>query len=230
MIDFENLGDKRKYILAATGAIFLVTAFALVFALSGTPFPGGFAAAGADPEEFVTGDYIDEASEEKRLVVYVTGAVRRPGVYEIAQGGRVNDAVIAAGGFSACAAPTAVNLAEMAYDGSHIIVPERVPEGSGSSGVAENASAAAIQKPRQSDSMASKSAQKNAPEKPGLININTAGASELQNLPGIGPKLSQAIIDYREENGRFGKTSDLIKVRGIGQKRFDAIKDLVTVS
>jgi competence protein ComEA len=230
MIDFENLGEKRKYILVATGAVFLVIAFVLLFVLSGTPFSGDFTAAGTDPEEFVTGDYVDEAPEEKRWVVYVTGAVKRPGVYEIAQSGRVNDAVVMAGGFSACAAPTAINLAETTYDGAHIIVPERALESAEAHGAAEKAPAAATQKPRQADSTASKSAQENVPENPGLININTAGASELQRLPGIGPKLSQAIVDYREENGRFEKTSDLIKVRGIGQKRFDAIKDLVAVS
>lgn len=61
------------------------------------------------------------------------------------------------------------------------------------------------------------------------ININTASAAELQNLPRIGPKVAQRIIDYRTQNGPFKKVEDLMKVRGIGEKVFNQIKDLITV-
>jgi competence protein ComEA len=61
------------------------------------------------------------------------------------------------------------------------------------------------------------------------ININTASVSELQNLPRIGPKVAQRIVDYRTENGPFKKVEDIMKVRGIGEKVFNGIKDLITV-
>ncbi len=64
---------------------------------------------------------------------------------------------------------------------------------------------------------------------PGKININTASAAELQNLPRIGPKVAQRIVDYRTQNGPFKKIEDIMKVRGIGEKVFDQIKDLITV-
>jgi competence protein ComEA len=61
------------------------------------------------------------------------------------------------------------------------------------------------------------------------ININTAGSAELQQLPRIGPKVAQRILDYREQNGKFNRIEDLMKVRGIGEKTFESLKDLITV-
>jgi len=63
----------------------------------------------------------------------------------------------------------------------------------------------------------------------GKININTAGSSELQQLPRIGPKVAQRIIDYREKNGKFTRIEELMKVRGIGEKTFEQLKDRITV-
>ncbi len=64
---------------------------------------------------------------------------------------------------------------------------------------------------------------------PAKVNINTASAAELQNLPRIGPKVAQRIVDYRTQNGPFKKIEDIMKVRGIGEKVFNQIKDLITV-
>lgn len=64
---------------------------------------------------------------------------------------------------------------------------------------------------------------------PSKVNINTASVAELQNLPRIGPKVAQRIVDYRTQNGPFKKIEDIMKVRGIGEKVFDQIKDLITV-
>ncbi len=61
------------------------------------------------------------------------------------------------------------------------------------------------------------------------ININTAGSAELQELPRVGPKVAQRILDYREKNGKFSRIEDLMKVRGIGEKTFENLKDLITV-
>lgn len=62
------------------------------------------------------------------------------------------------------------------------------------------------------------------------INVNRAGAAELESLPGIGPKTAQAILDYRAEHGRFRQRRDLMKVKGIGEKTYDQLKDLVTTA
>jgi competence protein ComEA len=63
----------------------------------------------------------------------------------------------------------------------------------------------------------------------GLVNINTAGLEELDSLPGIGPSTAQKILDYRDENGRFNTIEELMNVSGIGEAKFDGVKDLITV-
>ncbi len=67
------------------------------------------------------------------------------------------------------------------------------------------------------------------PGKPNLVNINTADAQQLQALPGIGPAISERIIQYRQAHGPFKTTEDIKKVQGIGDKKYEAIKDLITV-
>lgn len=138
------------------------------------------------------------------VVVHVVGAVRRPGVYKLPAGSRVGDAVAAAGGALGNAAPEAVNLARVLNDGEQVRIPS-----------ADEASAA----------VAASGAQSGAPRK---VNINTATAAELDALPGIGPATAQKIVDDRARNGPFSSPEDLMRVPGIGPKKFDALKDLVT--
>ena len=146
---------------------------------------------------------------EKPLVVYITGAVPRPGVYALARGARVQDAVSAAGGFLADADRTNLNLARALEDGEQLDIPFAVQ---GSSPV--------IGTPVLAPTSAS-SAE--------LININTASQAELETLPGIGPTTAQKIIEYRQKNGFFVNTEDIINVSGIGPGTYQRIKDLITV-
>ena len=140
------------------------------------------------------------------LIVDVSGAVPRPGVYELPEGSRVNDAVQAAGGFLAEADKSSINLAAPLEDGQKLEIPFL-------SGMA----------PPEVLSL--------PPEfSTDLIDINTATLEELDTLPGIGPTLAQAIIDYRDENGPFYAIEDIMFVDGIGEETFLAIMDLITVS
>jgi competence protein ComEA len=148
---------------------------------------------------------------EKPIVVQVSGAVPRPGVYALAQGSRVQDAISAAGGFLAEAEKTGINLARALEDGEQLDIPYM----EGSSPVILDAPTAI------SISTSPSSAE--------LININTASASELDTLPGIGPTTAQKIIDYRQQNGPFVSKEDIINVSGIGPGTYERIKDLITV-
>jgi competence protein ComEA len=141
------------------------------------------------------------------ILVYVTGLVRRPGVYELHQGDRVIDAIRLAGGAKPGADLTAVNLAAFLTDAQQITVLKRGATGSGgaSSGVSGTGGAQA------------------------LININTATLEELETLSGIGPSLGQRIIDYRTEHGPFKSVDDLTEVSGIGEKRLADIRSKITV-
>lgn len=132
------------------------------------------------------------------LVVHVTGAVARPGVFELPQGARVDDAIALAGGFAPDAAEASLNRAGLLQDGQQITV---LREG-------EHASQAA-----------------NA--EPGPLNLNTATAAELEELPGIGPALAGAIVKYRDQHGAFSAVADLDEVSGIGPALMERLAGLV---
>jgi competence protein ComEA len=143
------------------------------------------------------------------LVVHVSGAVARPGVYNLPAGSRVKDAVLAAGDVLPDANPDAINLAAPLEDGAKIEVPRLNPP-----------VATAAPTPMQSSGQASA----------GPININLATQEELESLPGIGPVIAERIITYREENGPFSKPEAIQNVSGIGPATFDRIRDLITVA
>jgi competence protein ComEA len=144
---------------------------------------------------------------EKPIIVYITGAVPRAGVYALPQGARVQDAISAAGGFLAEAEKSQINLAALLEDGEKLDIP--YIEGA-------------------SPILATPGATVEAATTE-LINLNTAAAAELETLPGIGPTTAQKIIDYREQNGPFVNAEDIINVSGIGPGTYERIKDLITV-
>ncbi len=146
---------------------------------------------------------------DKPIVVHITGAVPRPGVYALPEGARVQDAISAAGGFLAEADKEFINLARILEDGEML----EIPYVEGFSPV--------IPTPVQTIITAGSDTD--------LININTASSLELESLPSIGPTTAQKIIDYRTENGPFFSTEDIINVSGIGPGIYERIKDLITV-
>lgn len=138
------------------------------------------------------------------VVVQVTGAVSTPGVYTLPAGSRVADAIAAAGGFSSVAAAESVNQAAKLADGARVDVPVRASPSQ------ENGAG-----PRQAGA---------AQGSPGLIDLNTATHQELESLPGIGPTLAAAIIDFRSNNGPITRVDQLLAVDGLGPKKIEAIR------
>jgi competence protein ComEA len=150
------------------------------------------------------------------LVVYVCGAVRSPGVVRLLDGARVAEAIELAGGPTARAELSAVNLAAKVGDGQQIVVPEKAAEGAAGS-------AAAAADPGAATGAAS------VPSGGALVNINTASLTELESLSGVGPSTAQKIIDYRTANGGFTSIEQLMEVTGIGDAKFAAVKDSITI-
>jgi competence protein ComEA len=144
-------------------------------------------------------------SPEVVVLVDVAGWVRRPGVYEFTEGARVIDAIDAAGGARSGALLEALNLAAPLTDGTQILVPREGQEGVAPAPVTGGAVAG------------------------GLVNVNSAIATELEELPGIGEVIAQRIIDYRTENGPFATVDELVDVSGIGDAILESIRELVTV-
>ena len=138
------------------------------------------------------------------IIVDVAGEVRQPGVYEFAEGDRVIDAIERAGGQLPKADLSLLNLAAPLTDGTQILVPTAGPPGAVVPGGTTGSST-------------------------GLININSASATELETLSGIGEVLAATIIEYREQNGPFAAVDDLMDVSGIGPATLEEIRDQVTV-
>ena len=145
------------------------------------------------------------------VVVHVAGAVARPGVQRVAADQRVGDVVDAAGGLSPEADANRINLAAPLTDGMQVYVPKvgeaAPPPVAGGSG------------PAGGDGGDS--------EPP--VNVNTAGADGLDELPGVGPATADAIIEHREANGPFTTVDQLLDVRGIGDAKLAELRPLVTV-
>lgn len=139
--------------------------------------------------------------EEAKVLVHVAGAVIRPEVYEMKEGQRVSQAIERAGGLLSEADIRGINLAEKCRDGQKIYVPRAGEvEEQGTGGAAQT-----------------------------LVNINTASAKQLEELPGIGPKLAAEIIKYREKNNGFSSVEELKQVKGIGDSKFADLRELVTI-
>ena len=143
------------------------------------------------------------AQAPAELKVYLSGAVRKPGVYLMAEGDRVIDAVEAAGGATEDAALESVNLAGRLQDEDHWHIPA----------VGEDTAYSPT----------------GISDEPAVLDLNTATAEQLMVLPGIGEAKATAIVSYREEVGRFDDVEDLLEVRGIGDAIVEGIRDLVAI-
>lgn len=165
-----------------------------------------------------SGDHSD-SQQAHTVFVHVAGCVASPGIYVLPQNARVADAIDAAGGMAPDARAESVNLARVVVDGEQILVGSlddpstaQTQQGSISSGAALGQSAASA-----GNALSHK------------VNINTASAEELTTLDGVGPATAEKIIAYRTEQGPFKTIDDIKEVSGIGEKKFAALKDEITV-
>lgn len=153
----------------------------------------------------------------KMLVVHVAGQVVTPGVYQLPEGSRVQDAVKAAGGPSQQGDINALNLAAPVLDGQKITVTrpgEAPPDPSVAAGSVGGSGGPAP----------------DAAGMPGTkVNLNTATQAQLEELPSVGPVLAGRIMAYRQSKGRFTSARQLLEVSGFGPKKYEALKGLITV-
>ncbi|MBR6405372.1 MAG: helix-hairpin-helix domain-containing protein [Lachnospiraceae bacterium] len=199
---------KKEYRKALIGAVlFVLLGLMFLIKLKGR-------SSGADPEtDFMADDRLsvserdedseDSASEpetEESLLVYVSGAVRNPGVYRLPLGSRVYEALDAAGGLTQEAEEGLINLAEPLTDGEMIYFPKKGEDSSGQVQLSD-----------------------------GKVDLNRAGKEELMTLPGIGETKAEAILQYRKEHGPFQTIEELMQVSGIGEALFEKIKNRVKI-
>lgn len=160
-------------------------------------------------EDEVTDD-ADGHEDEKQDALFVTvdvdGAVAHPDVIQIPEGSRVQDAIEACGGLSSDADVSGINRASLLQDGQKIYVPK--------AGEAPSSPAATGGEIATGGT---------------LVNINIASVEELDSLPGVGEATAQAIVDDRDANGAFASIEDLMRVSGIGEKKFEKLRDFICV-
>lgn len=209
----------RRYALSAQAgvAVALVVLLGLgaAAALTGTLAEPPVTVERAEPEEEAAqdegtseGEAPAEDEAAPAVVVHVDGAVAAPGVYELSGSPRADDAIRAAGGLLPEADTSGLNLAAPISDGEKLHVPV----------VGEAPPAEA---PAQEG--------ETAVGEPGLVNINTAGIDELDRLPGIGEATARAIVEEREANGPFSTPEDLMRVSGIGEKKYAKLEAMICV-
>lgn len=169
----------------------------------------------------------EEESEIDNICIYITGEVNNTGVYYLNIGSRIIDAINLAGGFTSKANISKINLAFVLEDGMKVNIPsdddlknnndfEYITMSSGDGANDYNNT--------NNETVSSQESSKTD-----IVNINTATQTELETLPGIGPSLALKIIEYRKENGDFASIEDIKNVSGIGDSRFNDIKNYIKV-
>ena len=187
--------------------VYAAVLLALVVGAGRFLLPAGGAerrAAPARVELRATGD-AGGGDHAARVLVHVVGAVRRPGLYRLAEGARYADAVRAAGGATSDAAIEQVNLAAPVADGLQVIVPRQAPPASQAGLGAESVDGSS----------------------PSPVSLNVATLEELDALPGVGPVTAQKILDYRQDHGAFTSVDQLDAIPGIGPARIEQLRELV---
>ncbi len=172
-------------------------------------------------EKNSVGENKEKAEEIDKIVVHVSGAVNKEGVFELAQNSRIVDAIELAGGVTENAYMKDINLASFLEDGMKIYIPtkeEAEKQEESTSYVSSNTTA---------NSGSNK--KTNTSNKNYKININTANIEELDTLPGIGEATANKIVNYRNENGKFKSIEEIKEVSGIGDSKYEQIKDLIEI-
>lgn len=197
---------SRGRALAYVLAVLLVLVIGGRYLLDGgngpTPAPQ-MDGASVDDSETAAVELTAEETTARSVVVHVVGAVARPGLYELPEGSRVDDAIEKAGGPTEDAALANVNLAAPVGDGQQIVIAANGEVGPPTMHVGSETGAS------------------------GLVRLNSATLAELETLPGIGPVTAQKILDYREQRGGFTSIDELDAVPGIGPARLEQLREHV---
>lgn len=160
-----------------------------------------------ETQELSTGEEIkgENNTKEQEIIIHIAGAVENEGIIKLKEESRIADAIEMAGGLTIEADIKNVNLAQKVQDGQKIYIPEKGEE------IETNIETKEMQNDNQK------------------ININTATQTQLETLSGIGPSTAQKIIEYRNKNGKFEDIEEIKNVSGIGESKYESIKEDITV-
>ena len=163
-----------------------------------------------------TENITEENNNQEKIVIHITGAICNEGIYELEENSRIADAVKMAGGLKEDADLKQINLAYVLEDGMKINIPSKNENTNEDSNNTESY----ITKENLNSSNNTKISK---------VNINNATQTELETLPGIGPSTALKIINYRKEKGKFNKIEDIKNFNGIGENKFNKIKEFIKI-
>lgn len=220
----DSLTNKQKKIILTVGIIIALIVMYIIYQNAGSKnnidFDEEILVSGNSTKDDSTKGKTEENLENlEEIVVHIAGAVNSPGVVRLKEGGRIEDAINLAGGLKENADISKVNLAFILEDGVKIIIPEKEDE------INEDLK---IINEDAGDNIVLK-VDSNSSDNTALVNINKATQEELEQLSGVGPSLASKIIEYRKNNGKFSDIEDIKSVSGIGESKFESIKDSICV-
>lgn len=206
------LENKEKIILVIIGVILAVSLVIYFLVQEDEEYIG----INNETSDLTEEEVVEEIEESEEIVLHIIGAVKNPGIVKIKEGSRIVDVIEAAGGITEDADISKINLAYIVEDGQKIFIPsitdeiteetEYVTSESGDNIIVDD---------NEGENM--------------MVNINKATQTELETLPGIGPAMALRIIEHREENGNFENIEDIKNVKGIGDAKFENIKNHICV-
>ena len=218
----EALSKKQKIIFFIILSIMIIF---IIYYIYSTLYKDEFS---FNTSNFIDNDLVETNIEDKNIysknstdnsiIVYICGAVKESKVITLPEDSRISDAIDAVGGLTDDADLTNINLAYILEDGEKIYIPKKGEE--------PQNEASTVSSSVQSSSYSNYSV---ASTKSNKININKATQTELETIPGVGPSTALKIIEYREQNGKFSSIEDIKNVSGIGDAKYEKMKDYITV-
>ena len=164
--------------------------------------------------------------EKEKIIIHISGAVKKEGIVELEENSRISDAIEKAEGIKENADLQKINLAYKLEDGMKIYIPEKC-EKKDENEISENIKI--TEKEDKYIIQSNNNTENNNKKETTKVNINTANQSELESLPGIGASTAIKIIEYRKENGKFSKIEDIKGVKRIGNAKYEKIKNLIYI-
>ena len=207
------LENKEKIIIAIIGVILIIS---LIIYFIDRNEEDEFIEINNEIANLTEEEVVEEIEEIEEIILHIIGAVKNPGIVKIKEGSRIVDVIEAAGGITEDADVSKINLAYIVEDGQKIFIPSITDE------ITEETEYVT------SESGDNIIVDDNKGENV-MVNINKATQTELETLPGIGPAMALRIIEHREENGNFENIEEIKNVKGIGDSKFENIKNNICV-
>lgn len=181
-------------------------------------------------EEVSNENTIKEPKEEKneKIIVHISGAVKQEGVVELEKNSRIADAIEKAGGVKENAETKEINLAYKLEDGMKIYIPTKEEIKNQEDQEVNRENEYVYERTKENSSQGNSDPKEASRNK--KVNINKASQEELDGLPGIGPSIASKILEYRKQNGNFKNIEDIKEVSGIGESKFEKIREMITVN